>query len=73
MGDVPAAKPLPLGPVEEPRALEEKRRGEDVTPQRGQQVESGRHPAAGKAASLPAAGKSDEAEALRERLRRGSR
>lgn len=44
--DVPAAKALPLGPVQQPRALEEKRGGEDVSTQRGEHVERGRHPAA---------------------------
>lgn len=73
VGDVPAAEPLPLGPVEQPRALEEKRRGEDVTPQRGQQVQSGRHPAAENPLRCPEPAP-DEAEAavqgepLRERL-----
>lgn len=43
--DVPAAKALPFGPVEQPRALEEESGGEDVSTQRGEHVERGRHPA----------------------------
>lgn len=43
--DVPAAEALPLGPVEQPGAFEEQRRGEDVSSQRRQHVERRRHPA----------------------------